>query len=84
MTPDKSVQLAQSLLKQVEIPSGVRVVLMSTDESGEFLGVTSNVSNDELLNILICAIRGHSNTINIEATPDLMDSVESVDLSKRN
>jgi hypothetical protein len=84
MTPDESVQLAQSLLKQVEIPSGVRVVLISTDESGEFLGVTSNVSNDELLSILICAIQGHSNTVSIEATSDLMNLVESVDPSKHN
>jgi|WetSurMetagenome_2_1015567.scaffolds.fasta_scaffold49147_5 hypothetical protein len=84
MTPDKSVQLAQSLLKQVEIPSGVRVVLISTDESGEFLGVTSNVPNDELLNILICAIQGHSNTISVETTSDLMNLVESVDPSKHN
>lgn len=55
MTPDDYIRLAESLLKQIEIPPGVQVVLVATDESGDFVGVTSNVPSFRTSDILTCA-----------------------------
>jgi multisubunit Na+/H+ antiporter MnhE subunit len=73
MTPDEVVKLAEFLLKQIEIPSGIRVVLIATDEEGDFVGVTSNVSDATRLNMLACAIAGDPGVTHI----DLSDSEES-------
>ena len=66
MTPDEAVKLAQSLLKQIEMPSGTRVVLVATNEDGDFVGVTSNVSDTDRLNLLTCAIMGDPEVTRID------------------
>ena len=61
MTPDEYIRLAESLLKQIEIPPGVQVVLIATDESGDYVGVTSNIPSARTSDILTSAATKNPN-----------------------
>lgn len=57
-TREELVEIAQQLADTHQRSDGLRVVVVVTDESGDFVGVGMNTAGDDADRILRCAVAG--------------------------